>query len=198
MVSLSPALVSSDLVLPSLSDSFALLCRVMQISSHQHAVYSSSSDSYGNSTTDAPAGGTDRSSLPDNIPPGWNVKITFHGATGLPPADINTLSCDPYVEASIRRHTLPRRHPEDSRPSLWLCVCATADFRLTEPSYRTFPIPRSTNPVWESSWFLGNCPNSGFQIKCRVMDEDSNVCNQLWFSMIDPPVFIMTPSSGLR
>lgn len=176
----SKVLVSLSSPLPSLVDC-PLLCRMMGSLSNQDAAVSSSNDSDGNSSASAPTGGTDRTSLPDNIPPGWNVKITIHGATGLPPADINTLSCDPYVEASIRRHNLPQRHPEDSRPCLAFCAFAPADRSSTEPSYRTSAIPRSINPVWESSWLLGNCPGSGFQIKCRVMDEDPNVCVQLLY-----------------
>ena len=100
-----------------------------------------------------PAGGYDSTPIPQ-APPGWTVKITFHRATNLPMADINTLSSDPYVLAQLNT-SLPQRHKED--PNL----------RMRTPTVR-----RETNPEWNFEWIVANVPSSGFKLKARVYDED--------------------------
>ncbi|OCL04971.1 hypothetical protein AOQ84DRAFT_105526 [Glonium stellatum] len=101
-----------------------------------------------------PAGGFDATPLPP-APPGYTVKITFHRATNLPMADINTLSSDPFILAQIYTD-LPTRHKED--PGLQM---------------RTKTIRRNTNPVWNCEWIVAHIPASGFRLKARVYDEDS-------------------------
>lgn len=80
-----------------------------------------SSSGSDNSSSKGPAGGTDRSVLPSNLPPGWTLRITFHGARHLPPADLRPFSSDPFLTASMKKTGLPKRHLEDprelSRPS---------------------------------------------------------------------------------
>jgi hypothetical protein len=107
------------------------------------------------SSDDEPAGGFDATPVP-RAPPGWTVKITFHRATNLPMADINSMSSDPYVLAQINT-TLPMRHKED--PLL----------RMRTPTVR-----RNTDPEWNFEWIVGNVPSSGFKLKARVYDEDPN------------------------
>ncbi|KAF1998037.1 C2 domain-containing protein [Amniculicola lignicola CBS 123094] len=100
-----------------------------------------------------PAGGYDNTPLP-RVPPGYTVKFTFHRASNLPLADINTLSADPYIVAQLKTD-LPTRHKED--PPLQL---------------RTKTVRQSTDPVWNTEWIVANVPASGFRLKCRIYDED--------------------------
>lgn len=100
-----------------------------------------------------PAGGFDETPLPQ-APPGYTVKITFHRATNLPLADLNTLSADPFIVAELQT-SLPSRHKED--PPLQL---------------RTPTIRQNTDPVWDTEWIVANVPKTGFKLKCRIYDED--------------------------
>jgi hypothetical protein len=100
-----------------------------------------------------PPGGFDDTEIPYQRP-GYTLKITAHRAENLPIGDINTLSSDPYVKMQIITD-LPTRHKED--PPLVM---------------RTFTHRRTTNPVWNADWVVGNVPSSGFRLKCRLFDED--------------------------
>jgi hypothetical protein len=100
-----------------------------------------------------PPGGFDDTSLP-HVPPGYTLKFTFHRARNLPLADINTLSSDPYVIATLQID-LPKRHKEDP------------DLKLRTPT-----IHRNTEPEWNTEWVVANVPASGFFLKCRLYDED--------------------------
>ena len=100
-----------------------------------------------------PAGGYDSTPIP-RAPPGWTIKITFHRATNLPMADMNTMSSDPYIMAQMNTE-LPFRHKED--PPL----------RLRTPTVR-----KDCNPEWNCEWIIANVPSSGFKLKARVYDED--------------------------
>ena len=110
-------------------------------------------DHGGKEETNGPAGGFDNTPVAQ-MAPGFTVKFTFHRATNLPMADINTLSSDPYLVASLKT-ALPLRHKEDLR------IC-----------FRTRTIRRNTKPEWNSEWIVGNIPSSGFRLKCRLYDED--------------------------
>ena len=100
-----------------------------------------------------PAGGFDSTTIPP-APPGYTLRFTFHRATNLPFADINTLSSDPFIVATLNTD-LPKRHKQDPDPKL-----------------RTPTIHRSTNPVWNCEWIVAHVPASGFYLKCRIYDED--------------------------
>lgn len=100
-----------------------------------------------------PAGGFDSTPIP-KAPPGYTVKITFHRATHLPLADINTLSADPFIVAELNTG-LQTRHKED--PPLQM---------------RTKTVRQSTDPEWNTEWIIANIPASGFKMKCRIYDED--------------------------
>ncbi|KAF2090504.1 C2 domain-containing protein, partial [Saccharata proteae CBS 121410] len=102
---------------------------------------------------DQPPGGYDSTPIP-HAPPGYTVKITFHRATNLPMADLNTLSSDPFIMAQIYTG-LRTRHKED--PALVM---------------RTPTIRRCTDPEWNSEWIVANIPASGFKMKVRIYDED--------------------------
>ena len=100
-----------------------------------------------------PAGGFDDTPIP-HAPLGYDVKFTFHRATNLPVADINSLSSDPFVLAQVNTN-LRRRHRQDP-----------------ELRFRTHTIRKNLEPVWEDEWIVANVPASGFELKCRVYDED--------------------------
>ena len=100
-----------------------------------------------------PSGGFDSTHVP-HLPPGYTVKITFHRATNLPIADINSMSSDPYILAELT-HQLRTRHKQD--PPIQL---------------RTPTIRRTTSPEWNADWILCNIPVSGFKLKARLYDED--------------------------
>lgn len=100
-----------------------------------------------------PAGGFDQTPVP-SAPQGFTVKFTFHRATSLPMADINSLSSDPYLLVQLNTSLSPR-HKQDPH------------MRLRTPTIR-----RSTNPVWNCEWIVANVPASGFALKARIYDED--------------------------
>ena len=111
------------------------------------------SGSNDNNEKKGPAGGFDPTPVP-KAKPGYTVKFTFHRATNLPMADINTLSSDPYIVATLKT-SLPLRHKEDPRIQ-----------------WRTPTIRRNTQPEWNCEWIVANVPESGFFLKCRIYDED--------------------------
>lgn len=100
-----------------------------------------------------PAGGYDDTPIP-RARPGYTVKFTFHRATSLPMADINSLSSDPYIYAQLNTN-LQFRNKQDPHMR-----------------FRTPTIRRSTNPVWNAEWIVANIPASGFALKARIYDED--------------------------
>ena len=100
-----------------------------------------------------PAGGFDSTKIP-HAPPGWTVKITFHRATNLPFADINSLSSDPYILAQLNTKLRPR-HKQDPHMR-----------------FRTTTKRRDVNPKWNEDWIVANVPADGFELKCRLYDED--------------------------
>ncbi|KAL2010115.1 hypothetical protein VTN00DRAFT_5922 [Thermoascus crustaceus] len=100
-----------------------------------------------------PAGGFDSTPIPD-APPGYTLRFTFHRAINLPFADFGTFSSDPYVKAQLIVD-VPRRHKQD--PDI---------------TFRTPTIRRNTNPEWNNQWIVANVPASGFELKCRIYDED--------------------------
>ncbi|CAI6341759.1 unnamed protein product [Periconia digitata] len=100
-----------------------------------------------------PEGGFDDTPVP-HAPPGYTIRVTFHRATNLPLADINTLSADPFIVAELIT-ALPTRHKED--PPLQL---------------RTPTVRQNTDPEWNTQWIIANVPASGFRLKCRLYDED--------------------------
>ncbi|KAH7062460.1 hypothetical protein B0J12DRAFT_645474 [Macrophomina phaseolina] len=100
-----------------------------------------------------PAGGFSDTPIP-HATPGYTLKFTFHRATHLPIADLNTMSSDPFVLAQLNT-ALPPRHKED--PLL----------RMRSPTAH-----RTTEPEWNWEWVVANVPASGFKLKARVYDED--------------------------
>ncbi|KAI9818148.1 MAG: hypothetical protein M1827_000773 [Pycnora praestabilis] len=100
-----------------------------------------------------PAGGFDSTPVP-KADPGYTLKFTFHYATRLPIADLNSMSSDPYIVAQLNTN-LPTRHKED--PNM---------------RFRTRTLRKTTEPVWNCEWIVAHVPPSGFQLKARIYDED--------------------------
>ena len=117
--------------------------------------YTNKAAKYGKGKKDdsQPAGGFDETPVP-RAPPGFDVRFTFHRASKLPMADINTMSSDPYVLAQLSTK-LPTRHKQD--PPM---------------TFRTPTIRRNCDPEWNSEWIVANVPASGFALKARIYDED--------------------------
>lgn len=84
----------------------------------------------------------------------YTVRIVFHSAQNLPVADLLTLSCDPYVSATI---TVPT-HPSasDDPPLTW----------------RTPTIRRTRDPTWNCAWIVSGIPSAGFRLCMKLVDED--------------------------
>ena len=101
----------------------------------------------------SPPGGYDATPVPE-APAGLTVRITFHRASNLPTADLNSLSSDPFVVAHLIAPVVTR-HKED--PPL---------------SFRTPTVHRSRDPVWDAPWIVANVPAAGFRLKMRIFDED--------------------------
>lgn len=101
-----------------------------------------------------PAGGYDVTPMPP-APPGWTLKFTFHRAENLPIGDLSTMASDPYINA-ILETGIPTRHPKQD-PIF---------------SFRTPTLRRTINPEWNCEWIVANVPSSGFELKCRIYDED--------------------------
>ncbi|WEW60101.1 hypothetical protein PRK78_005586 [Emydomyces testavorans] len=104
--------------------------------------------------SNGPAGGFDDTPIP-NAPPGFTLKFTVHRAQHLPLGDFNTMSSDPYV-LLILNTDLPRRHKQDP-----------------DMTFRTPTVRKDINPVWNCEWIVANVPAFGFNLKCRIYDEDS-------------------------
>lgn len=122
---------------------------------HKADSFEQKASKYGKGKKDdgQPAGGFDDTPIA-RARPGFTVKFTFHRATKLPMADINSLSSDPYIVAQLNTHLQPR-HKKDPH------MC-----------FRTPTIRRSTDPVWNADWIVANVPASGFALKARIYDED--------------------------
>lgn len=101
-----------------------------------------------------PPGGFDPTKLPA-APKGYTLRFTFHSASNLAPADINTASSDPFLHATLKVAGL-KRHKED--PDL---------------THRTPTLRNTLEPQWNDTWVVANVPPTGFTLKCRLYDEDS-------------------------
>lgn len=101
-----------------------------------------------------PPGGFDSTPIP-HAQQGYTLRFIFHAADNLPPADLTTISSDPYIHATLKAAGV-KRHKED--PNL---------------THRTKTLRNTTSPEWEDEWVVANVPASGFTLKCRLYDEDS-------------------------
>ena len=103
-----------------------------------------------------PEGGHDPTPLPPSEEETYIIKVTFHRATRLPPADLS-LTTDPYVLAELRTPSIaPRNHGE---PRL---------------AFRGHTERSTREPTWEDYWIIGGVPRAGGSLKVTIWDEDYN------------------------
>ncbi|KAJ8474701.1 hypothetical protein ONZ51_g7050 [Trametes cubensis] len=88
----------------------------------------------------------------------YTCEIVFHSAANVPLADLNDLSSDPYIAA-----TLIPNEPGTSGPDLKA---------PQSTSYRTPTARRSLNPTFNARWIVAGIPASGFVLSLSLRDED--------------------------
>ncbi|KAI0669157.1 hypothetical protein C8Q78DRAFT_1080455 [Trametes maxima] len=98
-------------------------------------------------------------------PSRYTCEIVFHSATNVPLADINDLSSDPYVYATLAPalsggSTRPGPDPGPQGSTLE-CI-----------SFRTFTARRTLNPTFNARWIVSGIPASGFVLTLYLHDED--------------------------
>ena len=71
-------------------------------------------------------------------------------------ADFAGFASDPYLRAELKTG-LPVRHRED--PTL---------------QFRSRTVWKTTDPEWNEEWIIHHMPSSGFRMKVRIYDEDTN------------------------
>lgn len=84
----------------------------------------------------------------------YTCKITFLRVDNVPVSDLNDLSCDPYLQA-----TLSEDPPRDPSNPQYL-------------TYRTRTCRRSLNPQYNEQWIVAGIPDSGFLLSLKLKDED--------------------------
>jgi C2 domain len=100
-----------------------------------------------------PPGGYDNTPIPP-ARDGYTVRFTFHRAENLPVSDLNSLSSNLFILATLTS-PLPKRHKEDP------------DMILRTPTEH-----KNSNPQWNTEWIIAGVPSSGFRLKCRLYNED--------------------------
>jgi hypothetical protein len=138
------------------------------------------------------------------VSPTYAVEITIHSAHNLPVSDLNTLSCDPYVHATLFTPSLSSgpsesqdQHEPDppltfrtptvrrSRRAEW-CP-ASVDHQHSEHCRKA----REANSAAGSSclasgmWVVGGIPEAGFTLQLDLLDEDGDKDDQIGRVEID-------------
>ncbi|KAH9890086.1 hypothetical protein C8Q73DRAFT_793435 [Cubamyces lactineus] len=85
----------------------------------------------------------------------YTCEIVFHSAANVPLADLNDLSSDPYIIATLIPGT---SGPNSKTPQ--------------SISYRTPTARRSLNPTFNARWIVAGIPSSGFALSLSLRDED--------------------------
>jgi hypothetical protein len=100
----------------------------------------------------------------------YTCKITFLKVCNVPVADLNDLSCDPYLEV-----TLSEDPPKDTSDPQYL-------------TYRTRTCRRNLNPEFNEQWIVAGIPESGFLLSIKLRDEDpGNVDDDLGKTILRMP-----------
>ncbi|KAH9851614.1 hypothetical protein C2E23DRAFT_869285 [Lenzites betulinus] len=93
-------------------------------------------------------------------PARYTCEIVFNSAKNVPLADLNDLSSDPYILATLT-------------PSLPGASGPNSDSPPPESiSYRTPTVRRSLNPTFNTRWIVSGIPASGFVLTISLRDED--------------------------
>ena len=83
-------------------------------------------------------------------------KIVILRVTDVPVADLHTLSCDPYIKATLSVDDTSKS--ENSAPQII--------------SFRTHTCRRTLNPEFNAPWIVSGIPESGFLLTLNLRDED--------------------------
>ena len=101
-----------------------------------------------------PSGGVDRTPLHPRQQ-SYTVQFTFHRATNVPVSDFGKRSSDPYLLVDLFT-SQKKRNEQDP-----------------QHRFRTPTMHRTTEPQWHTPWVVAGVPGDGFDLKIRLMDEDS-------------------------
>jgi hypothetical protein len=91
----------------------------------------------------------------------YTCEISILRATQVAVGDINTLSSDPYVLASIEAN--PGFNTDHELP-------------VQKLTYRTNTVRRTLDPEWNCKWIVSGIPESGFTLTLKLADEDPGQC----------------------
>lgn len=97
--------------------------------------------------------------------PQYTCEIVIHRAANVPIADLNTLSSDPYIRATVS--------PRVPQP-----VAATGPPPQSPApeaqyiSFRTITARKTLDPVFNARWLVSGIPASGFVLTLQLNDED--------------------------
>jgi hypothetical protein len=121
--------------------------------------------------------------------PTFAVEITIHSAHNLPVADMNTLSCDPYVHATIFTPSIPSgpsegQEAEDppltfrtptvrrSRQAEWCPANSEQGHSESCRKAREGNSAAGPSCVASGKWVVGGIPKDGFTLQLDLLDED--------------------------
>ncbi|KAI0647686.1 hypothetical protein C8Q79DRAFT_999308 [Trametes meyenii] len=102
-----------------------------------------------------------------SLPPRYTCEIVFHSATNVPLADLNDLSSDPYIFATLNA---PALSSGSSRPGPDLGSPGSESGECI--SFRTSTARRSLNPTFDARWIVSGIPALGFVLTLYLYDED--------------------------
>ncbi|KAK7692157.1 hypothetical protein QCA50_003776 [Cerrena zonata] len=86
----------------------------------------------------------------------YTCEVSINRATDVPISDLNNLSSDPYVRATLSTKYGSSGHSEEQHSI----------------NFRTHTERRTLNPVFNEKWVVSGIPSSGFTLTLNVRDED--------------------------
>lgn len=122
--------------------------------------------------------------MPSTASTTYTVEIIFHSAKNLPISDLNDLSCDPYIHATLLVPSLKGRDKNNGEPLLTFRTPTVRRSRHAEwcPAAGGSPHADQCTKGSESAgspaclasgkWIVGGVPAEGFVLDMRVRDED--------------------------
>ena len=91
----------------------------------------------------------------------YTCEIIFHRATNVPLADLNDLSCDPYISTTLSGNPGPSTAAPQS-----------AEREQESLTFRTATTRKTLNPTFDARWIVSGIPASGFSLIIELLDED--------------------------
>ena len=93
--------------------------------------------------------------MPPPSTPRYTCELIFHRATNIPIGDLNTLSSDPYLHATLSPIPPVTGSPEPPHS------------HKESISFRTATIRRTLDPVFDARWIVAGIPAFGFVLTLR-------------------------------